>query len=131
VLTPEELVQLRHTVREVPIAPEVLRYAMRLVLATHPHGEHASPTASRYVRYGASPRGAQTLVLGARVRALFQGRRHVSIADVRAVALPALRHRIGAGFDAQAEGLTTDDLVTRVLAEVPEVEGRVARELRA
>jgi MoxR-like ATPase len=129
VLGPDELAQLRRIVRDVPIAPEVMRYAMRLVLGTHPDSEQATPTSKRYVRYGSSPRGAQTLIVGAKVNALFNRRMHVSIADVRAVAHGALRHRIGRNFEAEAESLSTDDLVTRILGEVPEVEPRVQREL--
>jgi MoxR-like ATPase len=131
VLTADELATMRRIVRQVTIVPEVVRYAMRLVLATHPGTPGASPTASRLLRYGASPRGAQTLVLAAKVTALLQGREHASIGDVRSVALPALRHRIGRSFEAEAEGLTADALVERILSEVPEIEGAAARELRA
>jgi MoxR-like ATPase len=129
VLGPEELATMRKIVRDVPIAPEVMRYAMRLVLATHPDTEYSTPTSKRFVRYGSSPRGAQTLILGARVNALFNRRLHVAVADVRAVAHGALRHRIGRNFEAEAEGQTTDDLVSKILSEVPEVEPRVQREL--
>jgi MoxR-like ATPase len=131
VITPEELLRMRAIVREVTIVPEVMRYAMRLVLATHPDLPGGSPTAKRYLRYGASPRGAQTLVLGAKVTALLHGREHASLSDVRAVAISALRHRIGRSFEAEAEGLSSDSLVERVLSEVPEIEGAAARELRA
>ena len=131
VLGPTELVRMRRIVREVTIVPEVLRYAMRLVLATHADLPSGTATAKRYLRYGASPRGAQTLVLGAKATALLHGREHASIADVRAVAIPALRHRIGRSFEAEAEGLGADVLVERILGEVPEIEGAVARELRA
>jgi len=131
VLGPDELARMRHIVREVPIAPEVMRYAMRLVLSTQPDGPGAAPSAAQFLRYGASPRGGQTLVLGGRVHALLHGRAHVAISDIRAVAHAALRHRIGMNFDGEAEGLTTDELVTRILDEVPEVEARVERELRA
>jgi len=130
ILTFDELTRLRHIVREVAIVPEVLRYAMRLVLATHPELPQSTPTAKAYLRYGASPRGAQTLVLGGRVRALLEGRQHVAISDVRAVAVPALRHRVGRSFEAEAEGLEASDLVERILSEVPETEGRVQEELR-
>jgi len=129
VITTEELDRLRHIVREVPIAPEVMRYAMRLVLGTHPDLPGGSKTANRYLRYGASPRGAQTLILGGRVHAMLSGRYRVSISDIREVAIPALRHRVGRSFEAEAEGLTTDHLIGKILDEVPEVEGRVAREL--
>jgi len=130
VLTPQELIEMRRIVREVPVAPEVIRYAMRLTLGTHAESAHGTPTARQFLRWGASPRGAQTLILGARVQALLAGRLHASLQDIRRVALPALRHRIGLNFDAEAEGLTADTLVERVLDEVPEVEPRVARELR-
>ena len=113
------------------MAPEVMRYAMRLVLGTHPNEPGGSPTANQYLRYGASPRGGQTLVLAGRVRALMAGRSHVSFADIRDVAKPALRHRIGRSFEAEADGINPDTLVHRILDEVPEVEGKVARELRA
>jgi MoxR-like ATPase len=131
VVTPDDLVKMRRIVRQVTIVPEVTRYAMRLVLATHPDLPSGSPTAKRYLRYGASPRGAQTLVLGAKVNALFQGREHASIADVRAVAVPGLHHRIGRSFEAESEGLSAEAVVQRILGEVPEIEGQAARELRA
>ena len=130
VITPDDLTRLRRIVREIPVDPTVMRYAMRLVLATHPELPSGTATARKYLKWGASPRGAQTLVLGARVHALLNRQPNASIAGVRAAALPALRHRLGLGFEAEAEGLRADDLVTRILDEVPEVEGRVAAELR-
>jgi len=129
VLDSADLRRLRRIVREVPIAPEVMRYAMRLILGTQPHAPGATETATRFLRYGASPRGGQTLVLAGRVRALLAGRYRVSLADIRGVALPALRHRVGRSFEAEAEGLSSDQLIARILDEVPEVEGQVAREL--
>ncbi|MEQ1500925.1 MAG: AAA family ATPase [Myxococcota bacterium] len=132
VVTPDDLARMRQIVRQVTMVPEVVRYAMRLVLATHPDLPSATPTARRYLRYGASPRGAQTLVLGAKVGALLAKREYASIADVRAIAVPSLRHRVGRSFEAEAEGLGTDTLIERILSEVPEVEGPAAgRELRA
>jgi MoxR-like ATPase len=131
VIDADELAELRRIVREVAIVPEVMRYAMRLVIGTHPDQAGGTATAKQYLRYGASPRGAQTLALGGRVRALIEGRQHVAISDIRAVAPSALRHRIGRSFEAEAEELSADDLVNRVMAEVPEAEGRVQRELRA
>jgi MoxR-like ATPase len=131
VLSAPELAEMRRTVREVTLVPEILRYALRLILATQPDGPSGTPTAQKYLKYGASPRGGQTLVLGAKVRALLEGRAHVSISDVRAVAPAALRHRIGRNFEAESEGLSTDALVERVLSEVPEVQGAAAKELRA
>jgi MoxR-like ATPase len=129
VLTADQLADLRSIVREVPIAPEVLRYAMRLVLATHADNALAAPIAKASLRYGASPRAAQTLVLGARAHALLAGRSHVAIEDIRAVAPSALRHRLGLTFEADAEGTTADRVVQKLLDEVPEVDKRVAAEL--
>jgi MoxR-like ATPase len=131
VLTPDELIRMRHTVREVQVVPEVMQYAMRVLIATHPDLPGGSATAKQYLRYGASPRGAQTLILGGRVNALIAGRMHVGFADVRAAAIPALRHRVGRSFEAEADGLDTDKLVKKILDEVPEVTGAVARELHA
>ncbi|MEN0063772.1 MAG: MoxR family ATPase [Myxococcota bacterium] len=128
VTTLGDLTDMRRIVREVEIVPEVVRYAMRLVAGTQPGHELAAPVA-KLLRYGASPRGAQTLVLGAKVQALLQGRSHASFADVRSIAAPALRHRLGRTFEAEAEGLSSDDLITRLLSEVPELEGRAAKEL--
>ncbi|MBI3882540.1 MAG: AAA family ATPase, partial [Verrucomicrobia bacterium] len=87
-------------------------------LATHPKTDTAVPIASQYLRFGSSPRGAQCLVLGAKVRALTQGRFNVSFEDIHAVAAPALRHRLILNFEAEAEGITTDHVVTQVLKDV-------------
>ncbi len=106
--------------RQVPIASHVTDYVVRLVLATHPEGELATPTVRQYVRYGVSPRGAQAIVLGAKIRALLEGRLNVSFDDVRAVALPALRHRLILNFEADAGGTTSDDVLHNLIAEVPE-----------
>lgn len=115
------ILAMQHLVREIPIASHVKDYVARLVLATHPQGEGASPMARKFVRYGASPRGAQALVLGAKARALLQGRYNVSFEDIREVALPALRHRIILNFEGEAEGLDPDAIVQHILAETPEV----------
>jgi len=106
--------------RQVPIASHVSDYVVRLVLATHPESERATPMVKRYVRYGVSPRGAQAIVLGAKIRALMEGRLNVAFEDVRAVALPALRHRIILNFEAEASGLTADDVLRALIEEVPE-----------
>jgi MoxR-like ATPase len=124
----DELLEMRSVVREVPVAEPVKRYAMRLVLATHPDSRHAAETTKRFVRYGASPRAAQTLILAARVHALLDGRINVSFDDVRAVALPAMRHRLIRNFEGEAEGIEPDEIVTKVVAEVPELTREVARE---
>ncbi len=124
----DELAEMRTIVRDVPVAEPVKRYAMRLVLATHRDSRHAAEATRSFLRYGASPRGAQAIILGARVHALLDGRFNVGFEDVRAVALPALRHRVIRNFEAEAEGVTADDIVSRVVDEVPELRRDVARE---
>jgi MoxR-like ATPase len=106
-------------VQRVAIADHVQDYAVRLVLATHPGGEFATPTVNRFVRVGSSPRGAQALVLAAKCRALVAGRANVSTDDLRAVALPALRHRLLLNFEGQAEGMETDDVVRNIVETLP------------
>jgi MoxR-like ATPase len=112
-----QIMEMRHVVRAVPIAAHVQEYVVRLVMATHPE-DPANPLAKKYIRYGSSPRGAQTLVLGGKIRALLDGRFNVSVDDVRALLLPALRHRIILNFEAQADGRTTDDLLEEIAGKV-------------
>jgi MoxR-like ATPase len=100
--------------REVPIAEHVLRYAGRLIIATHPNRTELD-SIRKYVRYGASPRGLQTLVLAGKVRALLEGRYNVAFEDLAAVARPALRHRVFLQFEADADGVTTDQIIDEVL----------------
>jgi len=126
VLNREALLELQQLVRQVPVASHVKDYAVRLVLATHPKTDTAVPIATQFLRFGSSPRGAQTLMLGAKVRALAQGRFNVSFEDIQAVALPALRHRLILNFEAEAEGITTDQIITQVLKEVPKTLEAVA-----
>jgi MoxR-like ATPase len=104
----------------VLLAAPVQDYAIRLVLATHPGGEFAAADTNKYLRFGASPRGAQAIVLAAKVRALLDGRYNVSFDDVRRVYLPALRHRILLNFEAQAENIPSDAVLQGVLKEVKE-----------
>src|SRR3989441_2564438 len=119
VLTREALLELMALVREVPVASHVKDYAVRLVLATHPRTETAAPIATQYLRFGSSPRGGQTLILAGKVRALIQGRFNVSFDDIEAVTVAALRHRLILNFEAEAEGITTDHIVTQILNDVP------------
>jgi len=107
--------------REVAVATHVKDYVARLIRATHPEAEGAASQARRFVRYGASPRGALALLLAAKVRALLQERANVSFEDLRAVALPALRHRVILNFEGEAEGIDPDDIVRNVLEETPEL----------
>jgi len=106
-------------VRDVAVAPPVTDYAVRLTLATHPGHEFSTEAAGRWVRYGASPRAAQALLLCGKVRALLDGRYHVAFEDVGAWALPCLRHRVLLNFEAEAEGMTADRVVADVLAATP------------
>ena len=119
VLDRERLIELMKLVREVPVASHVKDYAVRLVLATHPKTETAQPIANQYLRFGSSPRGAQTLILAGKVRALAHGRFNVSFEDIQAAALPALRHRLIPNFEAEAEGITTDHIIAQILKDVP------------
>src|SRR5216683_6507750 len=120
VMNGDEIRQWQQLVREVLVAPPVQDYAIRLVLATHPQGEFATPDANKYLRFGASPRGAQALVLAGKVRALLEGRYNVSFEDIRSVYLPALRHRVLLNFEAQAENIPSDQVLGQVLKEVKE-----------
>src|SRR6266545_419770 len=115
VLSGPAVLSFRELIREVPIASHVRDFASAIVMATHPQWEQAPEVARRFVRYGASPRAAQALVLGAKVRALAEGRYNVSIEDIKALAAPALRHRVILNFEGEAEGVDTDTLVARVL----------------
>ncbi|HEX8203357.1 MAG TPA: MoxR family ATPase [Isosphaeraceae bacterium] len=127
VLDGEGLLRLQALVREVIIAPHVQDYGIRLALATHPEGPFAADVTNQYIRWGSSPRGVQTLVLAAKVRALLDGRFNVSFEDLRRVYLPSLRHRVLLNFEAQAEGVDTDEVLLKVLDAVPEkAEDRVA-----
>jgi MoxR-like ATPase len=120
VMDGREIIQWQGLVREVLIAPPVQDYAIRLILATHPQGEFAVPETNRYIRCGASPRGAQAVVLASKVRALLAGRYNVSFEDVKRVYLPALRHRILLNFEAQAEGIPPDEILSQILKQVKE-----------
>jgi MoxR-like ATPase len=118
VVNAEEILQMRHAARLVPIAQPVQGYAIRLTLGTHPLSPYATPMIKKYVRYGASPRAAQALVLGAKIHALTQGHAFVSPENIRAIALPALRHRLLLNFEGEAEQVDTDTMVKELLAGV-------------
>jgi MoxR-like ATPase len=126
-----EIRQWQQLVREVLAAPAVMDYAIRLVLATHPQGEFAVAETNKFIRVGASPRGAQALVLAGKVRALLDGRYNVSFEDIRRVYLPALRHRILLNFEAQAENIPSDQVLTQILKEVKEKGPEVATAAKA
>ncbi len=110
---------MQRLARSVPIAPHVTAYAVSVLAATHPDAPRAPELVKEYVRYGGSPRGAQALVLTGKIHALLDGRYNVSVDDIRAVALPALRHRVIRNFEGEAEGITSDAIVRSVLDAVP------------
>ena len=113
----EQLIHLIKTTRAVPVATHVKEYAVRLLLATHPDQDDAPDPVRKYVRYGASPRGLQALIMTSKVRALLEGRYNVSLEDLQAVAFPSLRHRIILNFDGLADGITAEDLIDTIVEE--------------
>jgi MoxR-like ATPase len=113
-----EIVEMQRLARAVPIAPHVTAYAVSILAATHPDQPRAPEIVREYVRYGGSPRGAQALVTGGKIYALLDGRFNVSIDDIRAVALPALRHRVILNFEGEAEGITPEAIVRSILDAV-------------
>jgi MoxR-like ATPase len=120
VMNGEEILRWQKLIREVIIAPHVQDYIVRLTLATHPNGQFAVPVTNQYLRWGSSPRGAQTVTLAAKVRALLNGRYNVSFDDIRRVYLPAMRHRVILNFEAAAEGIEPDQVLSEVIKRVPE-----------
>ena len=120
VMDGSEIRKWQQLIREVILAQHVQDYLVRLTLATHPQGPFALPITNQYLRWGSSPRGAQTLALAAKVRALLEGRYNVSFEDVRRVFLPAMRHRVVLNFEAQAEGIDTDHVLLEILEKLPE-----------
>jgi len=114
------ILEMQQLVREVPIAKHVQDFAVRLLMATHPTTPGALDGVKRFVKFGSSPRGAQALLLAGKIRALFEGRFAASLDDIRAVALPALRHRVLLNFEGEAEGVKTDDVLHDILKHLPE-----------
>ncbi len=112
----EDMLRIRDIVREVPVAESVLQYGLSIIVGTHPEGEGASPFAVKYCRFGSSPRGAQAIVTAGKIYALLDGRFNVSKEDLKKAAKPVLRHRIILNFEAEADGVTTDDVVDEVLS---------------
>src|SRR5262249_49558700 len=115
VIHKERIVEMRELVRRVPLARQVQDYAVRVVLATHPETPEATPMSKQFMRYGASPRGLQAIILAAKIRALLEGRYAVSIDDIRHVSAPALRHRMILNFEGEAEGIKPDSIVQEIL----------------
>lgn len=120
VLSGERIMEMSALSRQIPIADEVRRYGIALVLATHPEHEMAPEPTKQFVRYGASPRGLQALILGAKIKAILDNRFHVAREDLQAMALPVLRHRMILNFEGQAEGISTDDVLNQILEGLPD-----------
>ncbi len=120
VMDGEEILTWQKLIRQVILADHLRDYIVRLTMATHPNGPQAVDKTNKYLRWGSSPRGAQTIALAAKVRALLEGRFNVSFEDVRRVYLPALRHRVILNFEALAEGISTDQVLVDILNVVPQ-----------
>jgi MoxR-like ATPase len=120
VLDQGEILEMRETARGIPIARPVQDYAIRMTLATHPEAKQAHELVKKYVRFGSSPRGAQALVLGGKVHALMNNRVYVAGEDVRAVALPALRHRMLLNYEGEAEQIDPDNIIAAIIDSLPE-----------
>ncbi len=128
VISGEEILQLQALVRRVPVADDMLSYANTLVRATRPDEDDAPGFVRESLRWGAGPRAGQYLILGAKARAVIKGRFHVSFDDVQKAAYPVLRHRILTNYSAQAEGITPDDIIDRLIETIPVHPNRAAGE---
>ncbi|MEZ6130011.1 MAG: MoxR family ATPase [Planctomycetaceae bacterium] len=120
VMTGDRILEMSALSRLIPIAPDVRRYGVALIVATHPDHELAAAPTKKYVRFGASPRGLQALILGAKIRAILDSRYHVAREDLRIMASPVLRHRMILNFEGQAEGISADDVIDKIIAGIPE-----------
>jgi MoxR-like ATPase len=121
VIDKSRIMEMRELVRKVPLARQIQDYAVRVVLATHPENPEATAMSKQFLRYGASPRGLQSVILAAKIRALLQGRYAVAIDDIRSVAPPALRHRLIMNFEGEAEGIKPDAIIGEILKATKEV----------
>jgi MoxR-like ATPase len=119
VLSGPEILEAQALVRRIQLAPHVQDYAIRVSMATHPGGSYAVAATNKYVRWGASPRAAQALALGAKLQAMLEGRYTASFADVQKVALPALRHRVLLNFEGEAEGIAVDEVIREIIEKTP------------
>ncbi len=118
-VSPERVLEMSETSRRIQIADAIRRYAIELVMRTHPDQEIAPEMVRRYVRYGSSPRGAQGLILAAKINAVLDERYHVATEDIQAVASNVLRHRIMLNFEGQAESIHPDQIIADLLASDP------------
>jgi len=126
VMNGEEIESWKQLVLQIAVAPHVKDFGLRVVLGTHPQGPYAVGATNQYVRYGSSPRGAQALLLAAKIRALLAGRFNVSFDDIRASAHSVLRHRVLLNFEGEAEGIQPDSIIDEVLEQTSEVEKKAA-----
>jgi MoxR-like ATPase len=120
VIDKARILEMRELVRKVPLARQIQDYAVRVVLATHPENPEATPLSKQFMRYGASPRGLQAIILAAKIRALLEGRYAVAIDDIRHVAPPAMRHRLILNFEGEAEGVQPDTIIDEILKATKE-----------
>jgi MoxR-like ATPase len=126
VMSGQEIIGAQNLVRRIVMAPHVQDYAIRLTMATHPGGPFAVEVTNRYVRWGASPRAAQAVTLGAKLQAMLDGRYNASFSDVQKVYLPGLRHRVLLNFEGEAEGVNTDNVLREILDKTPTMAEAVA-----
>lgn len=118
ILDAQEVIRYQNLVREIIVAVEILDFAVKIVMATHPDSEYAPQKVKKFVRYGAGPRGLQSLIRMAKARSLFHGRYHVSTGDLKQVAIPVLRHRIFLNFTGEAEGIEPETLIEEVISHL-------------
>jgi MoxR-like ATPase len=130
VLTAQEILELQHIVRQVPVSDHIIRYALSLVRQTRVREPGVPDFVEEQLSWGAGPRAVQFLILGAKARALLQGRTHVTCEDVQALARPVLRHRLVLSFTAESEGVTPDQLIERILAITPTREDELTGDAR-
>jgi MoxR-like ATPase len=113
----QEILAIKNISREIPVAKPVIEYAIKLVMATHPESEYAPASAKKFIRFGASPRGAQAIISTAKIRAVLEGRYNVAFEDINYVAYPALRHRFFLNFEGLSEGITTDNMIKEIITK--------------
>lgn len=115
VIDGDKILEYREIIRNIPIARPVQEYALKIVLGTHPENSDSTEASKKYIRFGASPRAAQAIIIASKVRAIMEGRYNVSFEDIKYTAYPSLRHRFFLNFDAVADGINTDQLITEIL----------------